>query len=154
MYGIRVVDGVRVEVVFWGWLSTEEALRAVSQAFALAEAGSLDHAICDLRGVDRGPESLPVVRAAVAWRMAPRARVALVVAPRQRRLARWFARQAAERGAIGDFLSMADAGAWLAPNHPKRRLSSTELRHLRELAGRGAPAVGDDSDASRRSGAA
>jgi hypothetical protein len=154
MYVIRVIDGRRVEAEFSGYVSTGEALRAASQAFALVEAGKLDRAICDFRAVERGPEGLQVVRAACAGRIPPGARVALVVAPGQRRLVRWLARMAVGRGAVAGFSSGEEAAEWLAQDHPAARLSSTELRHRREMAWRTGLPPGGHVEAARRSGAA
>ncbi len=154
MYIIRVVDGARIEAEFSGHVRAEEALRAASQAFALAEAANLDRAICNLRGVERGPEGLAEVGAAIAWRMGPTARVALVIAPGQHRLAQWFARRAGGPGAISAFHSITEAAAWLGMERPQPRLSSTELRHLRDLVRQSAPPPGEHARAVRRSGAA
>lgn len=143
-----------MEAEFSGYVSTGEALRAASQAFALAEAGHLDRAICDLRGVERGPEGLQVVRAACAGRIPPGARVALVAGPAQRRLARWLARMGGRHGAVAEFPSREEAEEWLGQEQPRIRLSSTELRHLRELAGRPALPPLSRGEAARRSGAA
>ncbi|GMV85964.1 MAG: hypothetical protein AMXMBFR80_18190 [Dehalococcoidia bacterium] len=154
MYVIRVVDGARVEAEFSGHVRAEEALRAISQAFALAEAGNLERAICDLRGVERGPEGLAVAAAAAACRMGPNTRVALVIVPARQRLARWFARRAGGPGAIAAFHSMPGAAEWLEMNRPRPRLSSTELRHLRDLAREMAAPRGERAGETRRSGAA
>jgi hypothetical protein len=132
MYAIRTGadDGV-LGAEFSGRVSTAEALRAVSQAFALAEAGHLTRAVCDIRGIEAGPDpsSLEVIATSVSSHLAGGRRIALLCTIRQLRLARKFARLTGAREEIGLFTRPVDAEAWLS-GRPVRRLSRTALRHM------------------------
>ena len=91
MYAIRVGAGGEVlEAVFSADVPAAEALRALSQASVLAEAGGIAHAFCDVREVDGGLThgSLQVIAASFHGRSAPDQRVAVVCNQRQLPLAR------------------------------------------------------------------
>ena len=80
MYAIRVqVEEGRLAVRASGQVGPEEALRAVSQAFALAEAGSITRATCDLSAVEGGSSGIVVLGAAFASRVQPSQQVAIVI---------------------------------------------------------------------------
>ncbi|MGE3073577.1 MAG: hypothetical protein AB7N24_05745 [Dehalococcoidia bacterium] len=143
MYSIRVQADVEVlEAVFTGSVSTEEALRAVSQAFVLAEAGNLSRAICDLREVEDGlPHgSLSVIAASFTARLNSGQRIAMLCTSEQLPVARRFARFARIGEELGVFTRAADAEAWIESER-SARLSETMLRHMR--------AIMEDHDADR-----
>lgn len=136
MYSIRVdPQHERLVLVFSDGLNTNEALRAVSQGFALAEAGGLTDILCDLRDVVRGPSNLLVVAASLASHFSEGTRIALVVGEEQVRLVQRFVRFSGVARGINAFLEPAQAEAWLSM--PTRRhqavLSTTGQRHLRDL---------------------
>lgn len=120
-------------------LTTEEALRAVSQAFALAEAGNIRGLLWDLSQLRRGPGGLLVVAAAVACRYQTGMRIALVGSGIQLELARRFIRFSGLRTGLRSFDSEGQAHRWLSPvlARPETRLSHTELRHAREMVATG-----------------
>lgn len=97
MYQVRVApDGSALEAVFSGQLPVNEVLRAISQSFALAAAGGITRALCDLRDVASGPaiEALAPIAASLRGRLFGDQRVALVCEAQQVALTRRFARSA------------------------------------------------------------
>lgn len=94
-------------------ITTREALRALTQAFALLEAGELKAARVDVRRVVRGPGGILLLATALATRRAPGQRIALVTGPFQARLAMRFARFSGLGPAISVFESTLEADAWL-----------------------------------------
>ena len=131
MYTIRVSrDGETLEATFSGEVTTSEALRAVVQAFTLAEAGNISRALCDVGAIEAGPlPSVSVIAAAFATRCEPGQRIALLCSPEQLPQARKFARFAGVGEELGLFTRMDDAQSWLAAG-PRQRLSPTALQHL------------------------
>jgi hypothetical protein len=155
MYMIRTTHGNLVEIELSGRMTTAEALRAVSQACALAETDGSSRAICDVRGVERGPGNLLLVAAMLAAHYRRGMRVALVARPQQLGLAQRFARYTGARERVGAFATPEAAANWLASSEAAPRISSTELRHLADLSRQWAPEVsGRAEDERRRSGAA
>jgi hypothetical protein len=136
MYSIRVdSQHERLLLAFSDGLNTNEALRAVSQGFAMAEAGRLTDVLCDLTGITRGPSNLLVVAASFASHYNEGTRIALVVSQEQVRWVQRFVRFSGIRQGVNAFLETAQAEAWLSM--PARRqqavLSTTGQRHLREM---------------------
>jgi len=131
MYAIRVRErGDVLEVVFSGEVTTSETLRAVDQAFALAEAGEITRAICDLRNVAAGPmPSISIIAVSFATRLSPGQRVAITCSESQLAHTRQFARFARIGEELGVFTRTDDAEAWLEAG-PTRRLSRTAMHHL------------------------
>lgn len=131
MYSIRVRAGGEVlEAVFSGEVTTSEALRAVSHAYSLAEAGGISRALCDLRSVETGPlPSISVIAASFATRFSPGERVAMLCTEEQLNHARQFARFARMGEELGVFTRLGDAEEWLA-SQAYRRLSRTALQHF------------------------
>lgn len=155
MYTIRAQHGEMLDTELCGRLTTAEALRAVSQSFELAEAGGITRAVCDVRGVERGPGNLLLVAAAFASRYQRGMRVALVSRPEQFGLVQRFARYAGGRAGVGAFVTREAAADWLDSEDVAPRLSSTELRDLADLARQWRwRAVDPAGDQGRRSGAA
>lgn len=155
MYSIRAQRGELLDTELSGRLTTAEALRAVSQSFALAEADGIWRAVCDVRAVERGPGNLLLVAASFASRYQEGMRVALVSRPEQLALVRRFARYTGSRAGVAAFLTPEAAANWLDSEDVAPRLSSTEQRHLTEFARqwlRTSP--GPVEDQGRRSGAA
>ncbi len=136
MYSIRV-DSLheRLLLEFSDGLNTNEALRAVSQGFAMAEAGRLPDILCDLTAVSRGPSSLLVIAASFASHYSEGTRIALVVSEEQARWAQRFVRFSGIREGVNAFLEGAQAEAWLSTpaRRPQAVLSTTGQRHLREM---------------------
>ncbi|MBI2767481.1 MAG: hypothetical protein HYX53_16420 [Chloroflexi bacterium] len=142
MYSIRV-DSVRnlLVVELTGRVTTAEALRAVSQGFTLAEAGSIWAISCDLTAVRRGPGGMLVVAAAVASRLREGMQVALI-GGRQRAFAERLMRFSGAPDALHAFDDAAAAQAWLTPLLRKPpRISETERRHASTIVGPAAAAT-------------
>ncbi|MEO8539152.1 MAG: hypothetical protein ABI577_05380 [bacterium] len=150
MYGIRAraVDDV-LEVRFVGQVAPEEALRAVSQAFALADAGNLTRAVCDFREMSRSSGNVIVIGAAFASNFESRHRVAILCDRRQLSLCRRLSRLAGFDERLGVFTREADAEDWLMAS-PRTQLSRTTLRHFEA----DAEAPGQAAPRRRSSGAA
>lgn len=132
MYSIRVRPGsATLDIAFSGEVPAAEALRAVSQGFALAEAGSIQRALCDVRSVAAGPDldALPMIAASLVTRLAAGERVAVLCLQEQLSVARRFARFARIGEELAVFTRLVDADEWLAAV-PQQRLSPTALRHL------------------------
>ena len=132
MYTIRVrPDGSTLDVTFSGEVPTSEALRAVSQGFALAEAGNIQRAMCDLSEVAAGPDldTFSIIAASFVTRLLPGQRIAVLCSPAQLPMARRFSRFAEVGEELGVFTRLADADDWLR-GVPEQRLSETALRHL------------------------
>lgn len=129
MYAIRA-SGNTLQVSFSDVVPTEEALRAISQAFALADAGSIAAAICDLRDITRGPANSLVVAAALASRYRMGMRVAFIASPGQVPFIRRVARASGIREGLGVFDSIPRAESWLAARGSESRGSR---RHVEEL---------------------
>lgn len=137
MYAIRVdtAHGL-LQIELSGRLVTSEALRAMSQAFAIAEAGSLTTAICDIRNLHRGPAGSMVVAAALAVRFQPRFRLAFVAHESQIRFLGRVLRFSGIRQGIRVFERSDVAETWLLPAvHAARRSRSTERRHAEQILG-------------------
>lgn len=150
MYTMRV-DPARqlLTVEMRGRLSTEEALRAVSQGFTLAEASRINGILCDVNGLVRGPGGLLIVAAALAARFHPTTRMAVVGNSAQLNVTRRLIRFSGVRNGLRTFDSTAEAEGWLAPvlARPQRRLSGTALRHAASLLG-DAQAASDEKEAA------
>ncbi len=133
MYVIRVraEDGL-LGVSFSGRVSPEEALRAVSQAFALAEAGGIARCICDLRDAEHQPGILAVLGAMLAARILPGQRVAVICAPDQLSYCRRLARLGGFDERLGTFTRDEDATEWLQCAS-QWRLAGPALRHFQPL---------------------
>ena len=136
MYAIRV-DASRhiLNIELSGRLTTAEALRAVSQAFALAEASSLRGAICDTRELRRGPGGLLLVAAAIAFGTQPGMRIAFLSRAPQEALLERLIRYSGSPTGLQVVETLAEADAYVEPvfrrNGP--HFGSTELRHAEEL---------------------
>jgi hypothetical protein len=136
MYAIRV-DASRhiLNIDLSDRLTTAEALRAVSQAFALADASALPAAICDIRNLRRGPGGLLVVAAAISFRLQPGMRIALVGTAGQEPLVERVIRYTGLTTALQFVESPMEAEAFVEPllRRGSALLGSTELRHAEEL---------------------
>jgi hypothetical protein len=131
-----------------GRLTTEEALRAVSQGFTLAEASRIRGIFCDLSGLNRGPGGMLIVSAALASRFHPDMRMAFIGNSAQLNVARRLIRFSGVRSGLATFDTVAEADEWLAPAlaQPKRRLTGTALRHAERLLA--ATHASDDDEAT------
>lgn len=135
MYAIRVDSERHVLLISVGQrLNTEETLRAISQAFTLADAVGIRAICCDVSALERGPGGALAVAAALACRYEPPMRIAVIGGPWQARSARRLIRFSGIRGGMRFFVETMSAERWLAPAMIRRRLrlSLTEERHLRE----------------------
>lgn len=146
MYVIRATAG-QVEVVFSSRVPLSEALRAVSQASAMAEAGDAQRVLCDLRAIELGPTGTDVLAAALASHDLAGWRLALVCSERQRGPAVRFARRTGVREELGVFTREDDARAWLDAA-VRTSVSTTMRRHF------GCPASGESPAAARERGVA
>ena len=152
MYGIRDDKNAGLLLLeLSGRVPTAEAARAVSQAFALAEAGQRTRLLCDLREVSLGPDEPGVVAALIAARSSANLRIAFVGNAEQLRQAGKLAQISGIAGQAGVFSRVADAEAWLARtasqskrSSPKTKPESQELTaastRTAVLAGRGTAA--------------
>lgn len=136
-----------------GRVPTAEAARAVSQAFALAEAGGRQRLLCDLRDVTRGPEEPAVLVSQVRARADANLRFAFVGNGKQLRMARKLAQEAGISLQSGVFTRLEDATAWLAGGAQRKynRMSGTERRHAEHLLG---GTANEDAEPGRRGSAA
>lgn len=137
MYAIRVgAEGEVLEAVFSGSVPPGEVLRAVSQAFVLAEAVGIRRAICDTRDIETGltRTNLSLLAAGFSGRVSVGQRVAVLCTPEQLRFTRRFARLARIGEEFGVFTRPTDAEEWLA-RVPQRHPSETMLRHMKALVG-------------------
>jgi hypothetical protein len=134
MYTLRV-DSERQALLISmsGRLTTSETLRAVSQAFTLAEAVGIQAVCCDVTAVEKGPGGSLVIAATIAIRYAAPIRIAFVGSPAQSLAIRRIIRFSGIRGGLRFFGTTIGAEAWLAPvmSLGKQRLSLTEQLHLR-----------------------
>lgn len=136
MYAIRV-DATRhlLQIELSGRLTTDEALRAVSQAAALAEAGGLRAIACDMRMLHRGPARSLGVAAMVALRFQAGMRIAFIGTLQQVRAADRFVAFSGVGPGAQFFESTADGDAWLEPvlRRAGPLAASTERRHATDL---------------------
>ena len=136
MYAIRV-DATRhlLNIDLSGRVTTPEALRAVSQAFALAEASALVAVVCDARKVRRGPGGLLAVAATISLRLPPGMRIALLGMPEQERFVERLISYTGSATGLQFMESETEAASYLEPVLRNRSVSirSTELRHAEEL---------------------
>src|SRR5262249_20563578 len=119
-------------------LSTAEAIRAITHAALLLEAGAgLNDVLCDVTNVRRGPGNLLLVAAAIAFRQSPDFRVAFVANPRQVRAVRRLIRFSGLQNGMVVLTSRADAESWLEAGAlvTVRNLGITELKHAEHLLG-------------------
>jgi hypothetical protein len=137
MYAIRVDAGqglLRVEVS--GRLVTAEALRAMSQAFTLAEASGLKSAFCDVRELDRGPAGTMVIAASLSVLFQPGTRIAFIARSEQLSFLARLVRFSGIRRGIRSFTSESEALVWLIPAvRAAREPSSTAGRHAKHVLG-------------------
>jgi len=135
MYTIRVdTDQGLLRVEVNGHLVTAEALRAMSQAFTLAEASDLKCAICDLRHLERGPAGTMVMAASLAVRFQAGTRIAFIARREQVPSLRRFVRFSGIRRGIRSFAVEAEAMSWLIPaGRPATRPSGTAGRHEKPM---------------------
>jgi hypothetical protein len=140
MYTLRV-DSERqaLLIAMSGRLTTSETLRAVSQAFTLAEAVNINAVSCDLTAVEKGPGGTLVVAATMALRFAAPMRIAFIGTPAHSQAVRRLIRFSGVRGGLRFFGTTMGAEAWLTPvmSPSQQRLSLTEQMHLRETAAPG-----------------
>ena len=123
-------DTQTLRIQLSGDVTTAEAARAASQAFSLAEAGSRSRVVCDLTGVNRGPDELEAVAALFPNRRLP-FRIAFVGRANQLLVAVRLAEMGRFELSSGAFSNVADADAWLdhSPSEKPAVVSETVRRH-------------------------
>ena len=161
MFTIRADASQRMlRLDFAGRIVTGEALRALSQAFAMSEASRITAVQCDISEIERGPAGLLKLAAVFSTRWHEPMRVAFVGRPVQAPFVRRFINVSGRSHAMGFFVASELPQDWLLGDLPAPvasrppRLSATARRHARELLGIDFP--GDSADpatASRDSGA-
>lgn len=144
MYRIRVTTEDVLEVALSGNVPLPEAMRAVTQAAALMEAGGIRRCTCDLRDVSGAPGGGGAIAAAVGARLPTGARVAFVVSRRQRGYTAALVRRAGLEGSTGMFDSPAKGLAWLN-GRAGAGISARKRRHYAAIA---AAAETDSANAS------
>ena len=136
MYSLRE-DGARklLLIELSERLTTEESLRAMSQAFMLTEASKLRGVHCDVTRITRGPGGLLMVAAALASRYRPALRVAFLGNAAQLPFITRLIRFSGVRENLRAFESSAEADMWLEAVlvQPQKRLSSTARRHAETM---------------------
>lgn len=110
----------RITIELSGRVTTAEALRAVSQAAAMARADDLDRFLCDLRGVERGPGGLIEVAAAMAVHYRPGMRIAFVTGDRQGAIVRRLIRLAGSPTGMHVAGTRQSATRWLQSRRARR----------------------------------
>ncbi len=138
MYTARVTAEGRLLIEASERLSTAEALRMISQGFALAEAGALTDLVVDVRQVRRGPGQWLVLGALIASRMEPMMRLAVIAGPQQAGVARRILRYAGLRDRARLVADEREAVRWFAERFRQRREVSPEpgdvaLREAEEI---------------------
>ncbi len=140
MYTIRADSAqhlLRIEMS--GRVTTGEALRALSQSMALADASGIPAVSCDLSEVERGPGGLLMLAAVFSSRYHHPMRVAFVGNPGQARMVQRFMNFTGRAHAMGFFTAAENPERWLAEapvqRRPAPRLSATARRHARTLLG-------------------
>lgn len=134
MYVIRAPGPKALDVTFSERVTGPEGLRAIAQAFALADAGSVTSAICDLTGVERGPGNYLELAVALATRIRPDMRIGFVATRAQRPFVQRLARFSGIRDGLGLFETRKEAERWLAEASSIHGASSARRRHYREIA--------------------
>ncbi len=161
MYSLREDAASRLLLVeLSDRLTTDEALRALSQAFMLTDASKIRGVRCDVTRITRGPGGLLMVAAALAARYRPALRIAFLAGAEQLPFVTRLIRSSGLRENLRAFESATEADAWLAAiAEPRRRFSSTERRHVETMlaAQSGRPALAtreQETDRTRRQSAA
>lgn len=135
MYAIRV-DSERQALLInlSGRVTTSEAQRAVTQAFALAEAVNLQAVCCDVTALERGPGGSLAVSALIALRYKDPMRIALVGRAYHAGALRRLIRFSGIRGGMKVFHTTMAAEGWLHPAMApaEQRISLTEKLHLQQ----------------------
>jgi hypothetical protein len=135
MYAIRV-DSERQALLInvSGRITTSEAQRAVTQAFALAEAVKLQAVCCDVTELEQGPGGSLTVAALIALSYQEPMRIAFIGTAYHARALRRLILFSGIRGGIKVFGTTMAAEGWLLPvmAAAEQRLSLTENLHLRQ----------------------
>lgn len=123
-----------------GRVVTREALRALSQAFSMAETSRITAIQCDVTEIERGPARLLMLAAVFSVRWHEPMRIAFVGRPVQAPFVRRFINFSGRSHAMGFFVPSELPQDWLLgglPPPPARppRLSGTARRHARQLLG-------------------
>lgn len=150
MFVIRAPGPRALDVTFSARVTSQEGLRAIAQAFALADAGSATSAICDLTQVERGPGNYLELAVALATRIRPGMRIAFVATRAQRPFVGRLARFSGIRQGLGMFETRREAEHWLAESSANPGTSSVRRRHYRAIA---RPRSGDPATEPRRGAA-
>lgn len=138
MYRMRVTAENVLEVALSGNVALPEALRAVTQAAALMEAGGIRRCACDLRDVSRSPEGGRAIAAALGARLPAASRVAFVVGRRQRGYTAALIRRSGLAESTAMFDSPAKGLAWL-DGRAGTGISARKRRHYAAIAAAAEP---------------
>lgn len=149
MYVIRATpESTVIEARLSGVVDTSEALRAVSQAFALADAGGLARILVDIVELTANFDPV-VVATSLAIRLESAVRIALICTEEHLPGAREFAKLARGGGNFGVFTRSEDAEAWLVSTPGHRLSGAAAVRPASGAQPRNGRTTGE-----RRSGAA
>jgi hypothetical protein len=135
MYAIQACpDPEHIEVKLSGILDAGEMVRCISQASALAEAGSIRRVCADLSeaescGLDQG-----LIIAALQARRLIDVKVAVVTSERMARISqRTLTRAGLDEDQARTFATNAEAIAWLGLGQTKSDLAATDRRHVNHV---------------------
>lgn len=131
MYAIRVEpQNHRLHVVLSGRVTTEEALRALSQSALLLDTDGLSEILCDITEIDRGPGRLLTIASSLALRMPATARMALITGPQQERITRRILRFSGAGNRARCFSDEDHAMGWLEERQVIAKPVTPEARHV------------------------
>lgn len=132
MYAIQARQALqRIDVTMDGVLDARELVRCISQASALAEAGSIRRVCADLSnaepcGLDHG-----LIVAALRSRATINIRVAVIAAQRAARISqRILTRSGLSEDQAQVFAARDEAEAWLGIGRRGTELAATDRRHV------------------------
>lgn len=133
MYRMRVTVEDVLEVTLAGSVPLPEALRAVTQAAALMEAGGVRRCTCDVREISRPPEGGAAIAASLEARLPAGTRVAFVAGRRQRGYIAALVRRSGLAESMGVFDSTEKGLAWLE-GRVTTGISARKRRHYAAIA--------------------
>ena len=132
MYAIQAcADPARIEVALTGILEAPEVVRCISQASALAEAGSVRRICVDLTSSIPGEVDQALVVAALRSNAVDEIKLAVIASGRVARMSQLVLTHAGLRPrAARLFSNRRDAEQWLGYRAPSGELAATDRRHV------------------------